>query len=386
VFQFSFCATAATIVSGAVAERLKLEAYFAYTVALTAFVYPCVAHWVWGEGWASKMEIGNHTVAVIDFAGSGVVHMVGGMAALIGIWVIGPRHGRFTIKHSSNAVENSFSGQSATFCVLGTFILWVGWYGFNCVSTGGINGNGHLAGHAAMTTTISAASAGCCSLCLLRFRRCHWDPSGAMNGVLSGLVAITAGCATVDACGAFVIGTVAGFLYVGSSALLVKLKLDDVVDAVPVHLVNGIWGVLAPGFFSSVDGACGIFYTDLMYRKPDGTESDVPFRTCGGSQAAQLGAQVAFVLAVLLWVGGISLVLFLGLKAANRLRVDVEVEREGLDNHEHGGEAYEQQRFEAEILAKLEHGEGACKGQFQNRGGSSKLITMRKEATVNSNP
>ena len=205
VFQFSFCATAATIVSGAVAERLKLEAYFVYTFFLTGFIYPVVAHWAWqGDGWASNQEINGHAVAVIDFAGSGVVHMVGGAAALVGIIIIGARENRFKKAKTGdefahiNLSENDFSGQSTTFCVLGTFILWVGWYGFNCASTGGIAGNGHLAGHAAMTTTIAAATAGCFSFLLSRYTRHHWDPAGAMNGILSGLVAITAGCANVD--------------------------------------------------------------------------------------------------------------------------------------------------------------------------------------------
>jgi Amt family ammonium transporter len=352
VFQFSFCATAATIVSGAVAERLKLEAYFVYTFFLTGFIYPVVAHWAWqGDGWATHQVISGHSVSVIDFAGSGVVHMVGGAAALVGIYVIGPRMRRFQKQKtddnfaSVNLSENDFSGQSTTFCVLGTFILWVGWYGFNCASTGGIAGNGHLAGHAAMTTTISAATSGCFSFLLSRYVDNHWSPAGAMNGILSGLVAITAGCANVDTYGAFFIGLVAAPLYVAASKALIKLELDDVVDAVPVHLVNGIWGVLAPGFFSSADGACGVFYGDAFYLKPDGqSESDVPYRSCNGAQGAQLGAQFAFVLAILAWVIPLSLLMFTALHKADMLRVSATVEENGLDEYEHGGSAYEQDR------------------------------------------
>jgi Amt family ammonium transporter len=331
---------------------LKLEAYFVYTFFLTGFIYPVVAHWAWqGDGWASHQVISGHSVSVIDFAGSGVVHMVGGAAALVGIYVIGPRMRRFQKQKTNdnfanvNLSENDFSGQSTTFCVLGTFILWVGWYGFNCASTGGIAGNGHLAGHAAMTTTISAATSGCFSFVLSRYVDNHWSPAGAMNGILSGLVAITAGCANVDTYGAFFIGLVAAPLYVGASKALTRLELDDVVDAVPVHLVNGIWGVLAPGFFSSADGACGVFYGDAFYLKPDGkSESDVPYRSCNGAQGAQLGAQFSFVLAILAWVVPLSLIMFIALHKADMLRVSAKVEQQGLDAYEHGGSAYEHDR------------------------------------------
>merc|ERR1711998_385296 len=208
--------------SGAVAERMDLRSYFVYTIFITAFVYPIVVHWAWtfpeentvnGEtvitgpggvgkpGWATQIEADGHTVSVIDFAGSGVVHMTGGLAALIGAAMLGPRLGRF-----DKDTGNDWSGQNHAFQTLGTLILWVGWDGFNCVSTGGITGNGIAAGKIAMTTTISAATAGSTTMLLGRIFSGAWDPANCNNGILSGLVAITAGCAVVDPYGAFFIG------------------------------------------------------------------------------------------------------------------------------------------------------------------------------------
>jgi len=356
VFQFSFCATAATIVSGAVAERMDLRAYFVYTIFITAFVYPIVVHWAWtfpetntvnGEdvitgpggvgkpGWATQIEADGNTVAVIDFAGSGVVHMTGGMAALVGAALLGPRRGRFDAND-----KNDWSGQNHAFQTVGTLILWVGWYGFNCVSTGSITGYGIDAGKIAMTTTISAATAGATTMMLGRLFSGAWNPANCNNGILSGLVAITAGCAVVEPYGAFFIGLIAAPIYLGSSKLLEKLKIDDVIDASPVHFFCGIWGVLAPGFFGAVGGSCGIFYKDANYLNANGTESDIAFRECGGTQGSQLAAQIAFVIAIIVWVGLCSLVMFGLLKVIGILRVSAEDEEAGLDAAEHGGSAY----------------------------------------------
>merc|ERR1711998_654041 len=357
VFQFSFCATAATIVSGAVAERMDLRAYFVYTIFITAFVYPIVVHWAWtfpeentvnGEtvitgpggvgkpGWATQIEADGHTVSVIDFAGSGVVHMTGGLAALIGAAMLGPRLGRF-----DKDTGNDWSGQNHAFQTLGTLILWVGWYGFNCVSTGAITGYGVDAGKIAMTTTISAATAGASTMFLGRLFTGAWNPAYCNNGILSGLVAITAGCAVVDPYGAFFIGLLAAPIYVGSSKMLKCLKVDDVIDASPVHLFCGIWGVIAPGFFGAVGGSCGVFYSDANYLNADGTESNVPYRECGDTQGSQLAAQIAFVVAIIVWVGLNSVFMFGILKAIGILRVSAEIEEGGLDNTEHGGGAYD---------------------------------------------
>jgi len=356
VFQFSFCATAATIVSGAVAERMDLRAYFVYTIFITAFVYPVVVHWAWtfpeentvnGEtvitgpggvgkpGWATQIEADGNTVSVIDFAGSGVVHMTGGMAALVGAILLGPRRGRFDAGDT-----NDWSGQNHAFQTLGTLILWVGWYGFNCVSTGSITGYGVDAGKIAMTTTISAATAGASTMMLGRLFTGAWNPAYCNNGILSGLVAITAGCAVVEPYGAFFIGLIAAPIYLGSSKLLEKIGVDDVIDASPVHLFCGIWGVLAPGLFGAVSGSCGAFYKDANYLFANGTESNTVFRDCGDTQGSQFAAQLAFVIAIMVWVGLCSLLMFGLLKVIGILRVSAEVEEGGLDNTEHGGGAY----------------------------------------------
>jgi Amt family ammonium transporter len=348
VFQFSFCATAATIVSGAVAERMDIRAYFVYTIVISGLVYPIVAHWAWGPGgWAQSIEADEgRTVGVIDFAGSGVVHMTGGMAALVGAAILGPRKYRFDgTKDSTTGKVLDWTGQNAAFQSLGTLILWVGWYGFNCVSTGAISGNGITAGHVAMTTTISAATGGVSTMILGRLLRGTWDPVCCNNGILSGLVAITAGCAVVEPMGAFFIGIIAAPVYLLSSNLLVRLKVDDVIDAAPVHLFCGMWGVIAPGLFAGVAAGdtevpCGIFYTDAYYMKPDGSESPIKYRACGGMQGFQLGAQLSFILAVVVWVGVMAAATFGALRVAGILRVSAEDEEIGLDAAEHGGGAY----------------------------------------------
>jgi len=343
-FQCSFCATAATIVSGAVAERLQITAYFCYTVVLTTLVYPVVAHWAWGpDGWAQSMEISGSTHAVQDFAGSGVVHMVGGMAALTGIIVLGPRTGRFGA--DGKPVSAGFNGQSSVFCVLGTIILWVGWYGFNCVSTGAIDGNGNTAGHVAKTTTLAAALGGFTTFVLRRVLSGTWDITAGTNGILSGLVAITAGCAVVEDYGAICIGIVSAFVYLGSSNLLLRLQLDDVVDAIPVHLFNGFWGVVAVGFFSSADQMCGVFYRSQNYlNATTGLETDIPYRSCQGNQGTFLATQICFALAVVAWVGVLTFILFFALSKCGLLRLSAAEEQQGLDELEHGGSAYETDR------------------------------------------
>lgn len=337
VFQFSFCATAATIVSGAVAERCDLRAYFVYTSFITSLVYPVVAHWAWGpDGWAQAIEADGKTVSVIDFAGSGVVHMTGGAAALVGAIVLGPRTGRFEND------DNNWGGQNATFQTLGTLILWVGWYGFNCVSTGAINGgNGPVAGHVAMTTTLSAAAGGITSFLLGRMTTGSWDPVFCNNGILGGLVGITAGCAVVEPYGAFFIGVIAGLIYFGASNLLVKLRVDDVVDASPVHFFCGIWGVIAPGLFGAESNYCGVFYENSYYSFANGTQSGQLYRDCGDTQGPQLAAQISFAVAVTAWAGITSLVVFVFLKMIGILRVSLEEEEAGLDTQEHGGGAYD---------------------------------------------
>ncbi|XP_063693862.1 uncharacterized protein LOC134825564 [Bolinopsis microptera] len=330
-FQWAFAATAATIVSGAVAERCQVIAYFIYSFMLTIFVYPVVVHWGWsGNGWASafiKPEDRLFGVGVIDFAGSTVVHMVGGLTALIGAIFLGPRTG----KYRGGEVQVMVF-QSSTFQTLGTLILWFGWYGFNCGSTITIAGAASdVAGKVAVTTTISAASAGVTSTIMGVIFEGHINIGRTNNGILAGLVSITAGCSVVDVELAFVVGIIGGIIYFSSSQLLVFLRIDDVVDASPVHFFCGMWGTIAAGLFAEPDnvkmaygtGSCGLFYK------------------CNGNGGKQLGANLVFILAVSAWVGLFAFIIFGLLSLMKLLRVSEETEKMGLDIKEHGGAAYE---------------------------------------------
>lgn len=331
-FAWAFAATAATIVSGAVAERCTFAAYITYSAVLTGFVYPVVVHWAWGGGGFSSFDALNGG-GVIDFAGSGVVHMTGGMAALVGAAILGPRTGRFD---PQTGLPNKMPAQSAVFQVLGTFILWVGWYGFNCGSTfnltdgGASPGPADVAAKVSVTTTLSAAFGGLGCFLLSKVVDGVIDPGTICNGILGGLVGITAGCAAVEPEGAMFIGIISSLVYFGSSKLLLKLKVDDVVNAAPVHFFCGAWGVIAVGLFGSQnsisvsydgedDASCGVFYGCNL-----------------GDD--QLAVQIAFVVSITVWVGGMSAIVFGLLKVAGYLRVPADVELAGLDESEHGGD------------------------------------------------
>ncbi|ETV74282.1 hypothetical protein H257_11208 [Aphanomyces astaci] len=346
LFQWAFAATASTIVTGAVAERISFVAYIAYAVALTAFIYPVVVHWVWSStGFASAFNTPNHLlldVGAVDFAGSGVVHMTGGMAALVGCCILGPRLGRF-----EDGQVHDMPKQSVLLQTIGTLLLWFGWYGFNCMSTGTLVGNGaDVAAKVAVNLTLAAAAAGISCVCINAVTGDRIvDPTMANNGVLSGAVAITAGCAVVEPAGAVVIGLVAAVLYTASSRLLVRWRIDDVVDAVPVHLLCGMWGVLAPGLLASSDGmqmaygrsdTCGLFYT------------------CAHS-GRQFAAQLIVIVAIVAWVGVTCTVLFLGLFRLDLLRVTRENELAGLDVSYHGGLAYDASDDYKTAITKAEH-------------------------------
>ena len=258
LFQWAFAATAATIVSGAVAERVSFNAYIVYSIVLTSFIYPVVVHWGWAGGWASAFAGENLLLfdcGVIDFAGSGVVHMTGGLAALCAAFVVGPRIGRF----NEDGTANTMPQQSAVLQSLGTLILWFGWYGFNGVSTLAIVGVSGIAAKTMVTTTISAAFGALTTVLLGKLNLHYWDGGAANNGLLAGLVGITAGCSTCEPEGAMVIGIVSGFVYTYSSKLLIKLQIDDVVDAIPVHCFCGAWGVFAASLFATEDNCeCGV--------------------------------------------------------------------------------------------------------------------------------
>lgn len=341
-FQFAFAATAATIVAGTIAERCKMQAYIAYSLFLTAFVYPVVVHAIWNENGFLSANNTNplFSTGMIDFAGSGVVHMTGGGTALVAAVILGPRIGRFYDEEGNDIKDAEFPPHSVALQVLGTFILWFGWYGFNPGSTLTIVGSGDVAALCAVTTTLSAAS-GCVSAMftdtlvgLYLTGEAKYDLTMAMNGILSGLVGITAGCAVVEPWASMLIGITSGWIYVGASKLLVKLKIDDAVDAVPVHFFNGVWGCVATGLFAepsriakafSDTGHAGWFYE---WGK-------------GSGDASLLLSQLIGILFIIGWTVGIMTPFFLVLKRLNMFRVDPDEEKVGQDIVHHKGSAYD---------------------------------------------
>lgn len=304
VFNMVFCATTATIVSGAMAERTKFVSYCVYSVILSAVVYPIEAHWIWGGGWLSQLGF-------VDFAGSTAIHMVGGISAFIGALILGPRIG----KYGKNGKVNAIPGHSLTLGALGVFILWFGWYGFNGAAAATTDNLGQIF----LTTTISPAIATCATMIYTWIKNGKPDVSMSLNGSLAGLVAITAPCADVDALGSAIIGLVAGILVVVAVEFIdIKLKVDDPVGAVAVHGVNGLWGSLAVGLFATGNGQDGI--TGLFY----------------GGGFTQLGIQVLGVLAVAAWTIVTMTIFFKLIKATIGLRASKEEEMKGLDVTEHG--------------------------------------------------
>mmetsp|Transcript_14728 Transcript_14728/g.21998 ORF Transcript_14728/g.21998 Transcript_14728/m.21998 type:complete len:482 (-) Transcript_14728:124-1569(-) len=338
-FQFTFAATAATIVAGTVAERCKMVAYLCYSLMLTGFVYPVVVHAIWNSaGFLSAFnESPFRGVGMIDFAGSGVVHMTGGATALIAAIVLGPRIGRF-YDEDGNPLDKpgEFAPHSVSLQVLGTFILWFGWYGFNPGSTLFISvpGYGDVAALAAVTTTLAAAAGAVSSMffdTLLGFLsegEAEYDLTMAMNGCLGGLVGITAGCSTVEPWAAIIIGLIAGVVYVLASKLLVKLKIDDAVDAIPVHFFNGMWGCIATGLFASRR------FVTMTYGE---TYSPGLFYGDGNL----LLCEICGILFIIAWVTVIMGPFFIALNALGMFRVDPIEEKVGLDISHHKGAAYD---------------------------------------------
>lgn len=313
-FQLVFAGTAATIVSGSMAERTKFSSYLIYSFFISAIIYPVSGHWIWGGGWLSTLPFGG---GFKDFAGSTVVHSVGGWLALIGAMAIGPRLGRFT----KDGKPVTIPGHSITLAVLGVFILWLGWFGFNPGSQLAINGeNADVVSLVAVNTNLAAAAGGIIAMILSwLFVTKKPDLGTSLNGVLAGLVAITAPCAFVTPGYSLVIGAIGGAIVVYGAILLEKLKIDDPVSAVPVHLMNGIWGTLAIGIFATENGVTGLV----------------------AGNSGQFIAQLIGVLAVGAWCVLTGAVLFYGiLKGVFGLRVTREEEIKGLDVHEHGTEAY----------------------------------------------
>mmetsp|Transcript_49192 Transcript_49192/g.123666 ORF Transcript_49192/g.123666 Transcript_49192/m.123666 type:complete len:477 (-) Transcript_49192:59-1489(-) len=344
-FQFTFCATAATIASGAMAERTQLVAYLLFTFFLTAFIYPVVVHWQWSStGWLSPFKddtlIGTNNF--LDFAGCGAVHMVGGFAGLMGAILLGPRLGRFDNDGPKP------QGHNLVFVALGTLILWFGWYGFNPGSTLGASGGfSSVAALAAVNTTLSPAFAAAATLIINVAVDRQMNLGVVLNGLLGGLVSITSGCAIVDGWGAVIIGVIAGLLEYGSSKLLIKLKVDDPLDAFPVHGICGMWGLLSVGAFATHQGICDAYKDGLQ----GGDCPDIDFGFIKGGGGMQLGAQLTGLVVIAAWTAALSGVLFGILRLIKLLRVPVEEERMGLDEAKHGGHAYPEHSLIMRTLA-----------------------------------
>ena len=310
IFQTVFCATSATIVSGAMAERTKFSSYCIYSALISLFVYPISGHWIWGGGWLA--QLGFH-----DFAGSTAVHMVGGVAAFVGAAILGPRMG----KYDKNGKPNAILGHSMTLAALGVFILWFCWFGFNGCSTVALSGDGATnAARIFYTTNLAAAMATVTVLIITWVRYKKPDVSMTLNGSLAGLVAITAGCDTVTPVGAALIGVIAGFAVVfGIEFVDQKLKVDDPVGAVGVHGICGCLGTILTGLFAYYDFGngekLGLFY---------------------GGGIHFLGLQILGVVVVIAWVAVTMTIIFNVLKHTIGLRASAVEEIEGLDIHEHG--------------------------------------------------
>lgn len=307
-FQTVFAATAATIVSGAMAERTEFKAYLIFSIVITVIIYPISGHWTWGGGWLS--QLGFH-----DFAGSSIVHSVGAWVGLAGASIIGPRIG----KYKKDGTPTAIPGHNLAYGALGVFILWFGWFGFNPGSQLAASGtdNAVAIGHIAVTTNLAAAAGAVTAMMVAWIRYKRPSLSISLNGALAGLVAITAGCDAVNPMGALFIGIMAGFILPFAVEFFDKVvKVDDPVGAISVHGVGGAFGTLAVGLFSTSEG---LFY---------------------GGGAKLLGIQALGVAAFFVWAAGLGTILFFILKKANILRVSKRIEEEGLDVYEHGESAY----------------------------------------------
>jgi len=312
-FQTMFCATAATIVSGAMAERTQFRSYLIYSAVISLFIYPIAGKWAWGGGWLADLNF--H-----DFAGSTVVHSVGGWLALTGAMVLGPRIG----KYGPDGKPRAIPGHNIAFAAVGVLVLWIGWFGFNPGST--VAGNGDI-GRVALITNFGAVAGTCAAMFTAWIILKKPDASMTLNGALAGLVAITAPCDIVTPVGALIIGAISGVLVVLSVLAIDRIGVDDPVGAISVHLVNGVWGTLA----------CGLFGAEATL-KIAGAEANTGLFYGGGFHST--GVQLLGILSYGAWAFVLGLLTFVILKKTIGLRVSAEEELKGLDITEHGNDAY----------------------------------------------
>ncbi|PIA32185.1 hypothetical protein AQUCO_04500053v1 [Aquilegia coerulea] len=341
LYQWAFAIAVAGITSGSIAERTQFSAYLVFSFFLTGFVYPIVAHWVWSSnGWltassSSELLFGS---GAIDFAGSGVVHLVGGIAGLWGAFVEGPRVGRF----DAFGKPVRMRGHNATLVVLGTFLLWFGWFGFNPGSFNKIlvpyvnttdQGNWTGIARTAVTTTLAGSTAGVVTLFSRRLLIGHWDPMDVCNGVLGGFVAITSGCAVVEPWAAIVCGFVAAWVLIGLNILALKLKFDDPLEATQLHGGCGAWGLIFTGLFAKKEFVLQVYNSGQL-------DVPRPFGVLMGGGWGLIAAQVVAVLVIVGWVSITMGPLFYALHKLKILRISIDEELAGLDVSSHGGYAY----------------------------------------------
>jgi len=345
-FQWAFAGTAATIVSGSVAERTRFEAYLLFSALCTLAIYPVGIHWVWGTGWLSAwganpdgndmarpiLKGNDESNGMIDFAGSGCVHMVGGCSGLMGAILVGPRHGRF----GADGKPHHMPPHNTTLMSLGAMILWFGWYGFNCGSTLMLSGGAaNVAGKVAVTTTISAASGCLVAVVISRVFEHTFDIGIALNGILAALVGVTAGCSVLDPWQAFLVGCVSPMVYYGAHVVLLRFQIDDPLDAFPIHGCCGAWACLA----------VGIFCTDKNVQY-----AAYPNVNDACARGEQFGVQLIGVLALALWSLVASGAAFFTIKVTVGLRVPGDIEDEGLDKSEHGQSAYDDGKVSNKVV------------------------------------
>ena len=333
-FQYTFAATASTIVSGSVIERAKISAYITYSLYLTAFVYPVVAHWEWSaSGWLSANRVTGKILfnsGIVDFAGCGAVHMVGGFSGIVGAYMVGPRLGRYNADGSVNPMP----GHNVPFAALGTLVLWFGWYGFNCGSAGALIGKSDVISRVAMSTTLGGAAGGIAALCYAIFINGVWDVTMTMNGILAGLVSITSGCAFFEPWAAVVAGGIGGVIFPAASSLLTRIRIDDPLEAGAMHGGCGMWGLFATGLLAQTKAVNAV--------NEDPVTGIAPLRPGGGfyARGELLAAQIVGIVTIAGWVCANMLMCFSLLRFFRLLRIPADEEHAGMDESYHGGSAY----------------------------------------------